>query len=145
MFVQLLSVLRHLDALLSKCWFCQSWRLGVLGPLWGISPGSTSKGERGDASAAGFGEIGREREDWGLWLLYRVTYTPDSWSLEISKHKCTTSWLISPVSPLRAAACVAHRITHHPSAILDRAPRRALEKGANPCTNFSHICCKFSV
>lgn len=145
MFVQLLSVLRHLDVLLGECWVCQSWSLGVFGPLWGISPGSASKGECGGASAAGFGELGQGREGWGLWPLYRVTHTPKSWSLETSKHKCTISWLTCPVSPLRATARIAHRITHDLSAILDWVPRRALEKEANPCTNFIHICCKFSV
>lgn len=111
MFVQLLSVLRHLDVLLGECWVCQSWSLGVFGPLWGITPGSASKGECGDASAAGFGELGQGREGWGLCPLYRVTHTPESWSLEISKYKCTISWLTCPVSPLRATACIAHRIT----------------------------------
>lgn len=128
MFVQLLSVLRHLDALLGECWFCQSWRLSVLGLLWGISPGSTSKGECGGVSAAGFDEIGWRRKDWGLWALYGGgACTPDSWRWKlININVPQAGWLV--LWALWKMLLVWLRGLDIPSAILGQAPRCALEK-----------------
>jgi len=143
-FIQLLSVLRHLDGLLDECWFCQSWRLPLAQAV--LLPGCFGSSLRDQSSVNQQGKAWRrlcQRIWWdkmgkrGLGsLLYGVTDTPESWSLDFSKHKCTRSWPTGPVSSLRAAVRVAHRITHHQSAILARALRGSLENRSQSLHQF---------
>lgn len=74
--------------------FSELQTLGVLSPLLGISPGSASKRECGDSSAAEFGEVAQGGEDWELCSLYGVknAWLEEVWSI-ININEPQASWL----------------------------------------------------